>query len=624
MAHYTSFKGLTPLLDRRKFDEPVVIDGRNFYVDADGPVSGFGSTYIAAYALTDAELIQDFKIGSTSFVFTRYGVLTYDYAAMAFVTVYSFATALTTVAPWSMAMVGGLYYFAREGSDLLQYTPGTNTWIAITGPNIPPDIRFVSAAGGRLAVLTPQWMSWSAIDDGSDFAPSTITGAGGQAIAIVGGGTPLGLLPIANGLLAYTTTGIMRSQLVQAVNPFRHDVLSSTHVPVSPYCVLTVSDNVNVFLTKNGLYSTDGARIQPWQPLMGEYLHKSVLPAFNMNELPQVIRLTYNYDKDMFFISVAETQIPSLYTRAFVLYIPTEQWGSFDSAHTGFISVNFSAGPQKGFNFGYVNYSGELHRFTAEGLRVTLPELVDNAAYYLYKAPITEITARRQLDAFYFPSIMRLRDVDERDMVESGVYDLFAALHDTLPLEAIAPTQVAAYIDAGVYAFSSVMHMNSGMQQIKATRVADVESALDAEIQLGPFFVGDVPQLPETMYIVTDMIIGMNAPTSAEINEDYEAYTDEVLLDFSTFVDETDEDYMAGGGVLYSDYSLNLQGSLDAYDTYAEEEAVPELEVEAGKIRKYSCMVNGMYHMLTIGAYAPGHSFHLKSFTINGFISGRV
>jgi len=446
-AAATVFKGLLPLLDRRRVPEQYVLDGRNFYVSADGPISGFGKETVTSELIADPSNIQSFRIeaGARIFIFSQGVVLEYDDVSNDFIPLHTF-TEPAEPFRWTHALVGGIDYFAKKGVGLLQYNTVTNLWAEITGPDVPAEIQACTSSGGRLVVAATGLSAWTAIDDGTDFAPSTVTGAGAQALSLVGALGPndiLSCVQVADGYLTLTKNGIMRSELIDAINPFRHRRMTeeTDPRPINSFCIISIAKFQWIMLTLQGFFSVVAGRVEVWQPVMGEYFHSKVLPAFDLRNAPNVIRLDANLDRQWFTASIATNEISGTYQIAYMLYLPSDEWGTLNQVHTGFIELDLDTGLVPGFIFCMVDTNGLVSRFT-DGPVDQLWPLIENFSYDYHVN--VEYPPRTDGTTFIMPSRIRIASINE-DIFEdvSGVYDLRHVL-----FERIAPADQDAPLDS--------------------------------------------------------------------------------------------------------------------------------------------------------------------------------
>lgn len=362
MTLVRQFRGLLPALDRRQPTDRFVLDGQNFLVDAEGPFAAFSTELITPEQIVNPEDAKTFRVGDEIFLFIADAVLRFDTISELYYPIFTFPLN-TTNFPWSQARVGGVHYFTKKDSNVFSYNPFTDKWVTLTA-NVITTPHAVTSSGGRLVIMGIDDVQWSAIDNGSDLLTDIEKGVGIQSLAIVGGGAPLAVLPTFDGFITYTSTGSMKSELVDAINPFRHFPLTGDKglIPLSPYTVIEAANNEHILLSKIGFHITVGKVPEPFQALMGEFFRRKILPFFDLTN-ETLIKLTFNSDRQWFIVSLAESEMAFNYTIAYVLYIPRDEWGLFNRAHVGFGELSISEGPFKGFNFGFFCAAGCLHKF---------------------------------------------------------------------------------------------------------------------------------------------------------------------------------------------------------------------------------------------------------------------
>lgn len=612
-------KGLIPLLDRKKVGEPFVCEGKNFLVDTNGPLSGFGKTQMKFRAFEDPEYIQSFEVAGASFIFIDNAVLKYDTDNQEFVPVLTF-TPIGVIWPWTHAAVAGNHYFAKKGANLIEYNPTTDVWTEKTGGDVPTDIYAVTQSGGRLIILSRYWVNCSAIDE-FDLAISSVTGASAQQLAIIGNGEPLGLQQTHDGFIVYTEDGLLKADLVVSLNPFRYYVLSTDpeHRVVNPFCITQVTNRQHIFLTANGLFTTQGKLPEPWQPLMSEYFHTEILPALDLTDNNVVIRLTYAERRSWFIVSIAEGGQAALFTKAFVLYVPSDEWGVLNQVHAGFVNVDLTSGPAQGFQFAMVDSTGKLFRFsdTAQDAEWPLENELSTWQYVYKGKPV--YPARNELGVIRFPTIAHCRMIDESAMIDPGVYNL-----ESLVERAIAPvdqTAVEQDAEAGAtYVFKTTAKGSSAIVQTQHALEAKTLLPLDSEITVGPFRMTDQKNV-DLFSAVFNMSVQMLDSSIADTFEDWLLdYDVEVEIDWATASGDEDWGYSGGGT---TDYEAELISTIDAYNVYEDMQKLPTLISQEGRTRLYDCDNNGIYHLAKFTADEAGESFHLKFLELSAINAGR-
>lgn len=615
-VNITSIKGLIPVIDHKKIPDVHVLDGQNFYIDGDGPVSGFGHSIIGYKRIVEAGNVQSFEISdrAETFIFTNSGVFVFDVETTRLIPVYLFTSAVTTEFPWSYALVGNVHYFARKGlGGILSYYQPTNEWTLFTPVSVAGTIFACIESGGRLILLTEIADYWSAIDDGTDFTTSLVTGAGAQLLSKLGSvdlTSPLGLLSLPDGFLIYTTLGIMKAQTVDGATQFRHTVISRKHIPINPFCVIEVEEKQHVMLTRTGFFATTGDVPEEWQPVMGEYFHRKLLPQFDLYNNQNSFRLHYDFNLKWFFVSVSQSQADYAYNYAWMLYTPTNEWGSFNTPHRGFLNLHFTSGAFTGFNFCFVDYVGTLLRFDENsGIETYLGE----ASIWNYEyRPEAEIEARIQDSVFIFAASVYFHTQDESAFIDSGVYDLQQELFEVLA-PGTSTTDEAAADEAGTYTFSTFLSLVPAIRLVYVALLPAEYGTLNAYVDIGLVRLTD-DQGFDRMSFTPVIAVGMLDSAAGDDVEDW--------MDETTFPGEITEDWLTmpdsiedwGSGVSgTTEYDFETVSTIDGYSQIENGDSVPEFIRQDGRMRYYSCNNMGIYHKLRFTAQESGQNFHLKT-----------
>lgn len=445
-----NIKGLIPLIDRRKAAEPYVVDGQNFLMDANGPISGLGRTVISYKAIESLGNIQTFKISETleSFIVNNEGIFRFDTESGETVLLYPFSVPVQSEFPWSMAPVGNKYYFAREGSSLIEYDIVNDLWTTLT-VGIPSNIYACTESDGRLILLTDLWVYWSAIGDGTDFAPSSSTGSGAQALTKLGlsNPKPLGIKTVADGFLTFLSSGIMKSHSIISTNPYRHTILSKQHRLVNPYCLTNDEDDNVIFLSKAGLYKTQGEKPTLWQPAMGEYFHSSVIPNLDVINNQNNIQIDFDYERSWFSIWIAESQVDYQYTKAFLLNTKIDQWGVLNTPFTALTNFYTLPSTFEGFIYGMIDNEGSVLRFDGSNGVEQIPLLQDGYSYYYLWE---EIPARNIDDVITFTVHGEFSTTSKLNYTITGTYYKYNYLQSNISPEDLS-SEVKSVKDVGMY-----------------------------------------------------------------------------------------------------------------------------------------------------------------------------
>lgn len=606
-------RGFTPALDRRQIPEPSVVAGKNFLIDAEGPYSAFGNR-LPTYARVEApELAASFRISGELFLLVNTGVLKYDTAAAAFYPVLVFANPSAEVFPWSYAVVGGKYYFAKKGHDLIQYTPSTQTWAELTA-NVPPGCAAVTSSNDRLIVLGSDRVARSAISDGADLATSTVTGAGFQLLALIGGGSPLGVRKIPTGYLVFTTEGIMLGESINAVVPFRHRALDHDYRPLDAFCIVEIEQSV-VFLTKQGFYQSKGQQPTPFDEVMSEYFRRKILDRIDLDE-PGILRLTYNTDRQWLVVSYSESEIPFKYSFAFVLYMPMRQWGLFNREHTSFVEILLSDGIDEGFNFGYFDFMGFFHKFTEDQYSEIVPTDLTEFLYYSDDLPTV---SRYENGTIIFSSGMRIYDYPLYRLQEGvGLYDF-----NNNPVYSDMSTASEGISEkiGNDLTFRNLMKGGNGFVLYIPKLWQRIQGSIDSYIDVGIYRMSE-NQASDEISLVGQVMIGTDELGVQAVTEDWNIISPNVEEDWLN--DELiDEDW--GFGIASgTDFVAKLVGTVDGENPFNYDYELLKEYYQANKARYYPANTEGIYHIIRIEALLMAQSFHLKLQELSGMIVGRL
>lgn len=610
-------RGYTPALDRRQIPEPSVVDGKNFLIDAEGPYSAFG-TRIPTYArLLDTALAASFRVSGEQFYFVDNGVLQYDYTTALFYPVLVFASPSSDIFPWSHALVGGKHYFAKKGHDLIQYDPIARTWTELT-TDVPPNPVAVTNSNDRLIVLGSDRVARSAISDGSDLTTSTVTGAGFQLLALIGGGDPLGVKRIPTGFLVFTTEGIMLAEAIDAVVPFRHRALDHDYRPISPFAIVEI-EHVVVYMSKQGLYQTRGQIPQPFEEIMSEYFRRQVLNQIDLDDYG-VIKLHYDSDRQWLIISQSGTEQPFKFSIAFVLYMPIRQWGIFSREHTNFIEILLTDGIDEGFNFGYLNEDGYFFKFTEDPFAETAPP---STYQYLYYSDILSEVTRIENGVYIAASSMVMFDMDLSKIQKGNGLYIHANEADFVPVYSDLSTELAPMesTDADPIIAKSLMNMGSGVAMLRPSLWPRMQGSIDSYITVGTYRMSE-QQKSDELSLVTQVMIGTDELSVNAASEDWLTISPNIMEDWLND-DLIAEDW--GSGVASgADFDVELLSTLDGeYQFNYPPEELTEYH-EAQKSRYYPANREGIYHLVTLRAQQESQSFHLKLQELSGMIVGNL
>lgn len=642
--------GLMLAVDPKKIDKHVVLDGANFIVDVNGPRSAFGTESSYRRFLAN-EFIYDVNLGGIIFYFAHdttsssCQVYTIDWPRRQFNYLFSIpqihASETRKTFPWSKAYVNGTWYLNHLAFGIVAYDTITQEWSNVSTTihtNLATNVIYgIAQAGGRAGYLTDTTLHWSAIDDATNVTPSVATGAGFQTLSLVGRPTKdseyLGLFEVADGFITILKRGIMKSSLIDSINPFTHDVWSTKYIPLNQNCVTQIADGTYILLTKTGFWLTDGKEFSEWQPLMNEYLKSTEIPTFSLNQIGQV-QIHYDEVKQWFFMSFSKTRNANYFTEAFVVYLPRNEWGRFNYTHVALVQID-EFGDGSKFNMGYISVDGNVKLFADSASNFELvPQVqssvntVENEVFYadefyqhstIIVDSIPRVASTWQMDAL---------DSVHRQLTARGIqWPNSAAFYELNGVSQVISEIEKAKLDDPAstiaYAAAQVTYAKSELVVYGFIRQEIVQESLNAFVDVGVHRL-DTLEFADQLTEVSAFFLGMeDSGNSSLSNEDYMAYTDTIIEDWLTAMPDSVEDW--GFGVApSSEYKNELTGTLDGFTQYADNKVVFEEAVRSGKTRMFVGACLGLYLRLKIEATDAGESFHLKDLEYDSFLAGRL
>lgn len=612
-------KGLIPLVDRKQIVEPYVVAGKNFVVTAQGPVSALGREIVSYKGINNPENIQFFEVSETveSFICTDEGIFRLDTETTKLVCLHKFTFRLDSQYPFTKAAVGNKYYFARFGYPMLEYDISTQSWTELSGGSIPENIYACEESEGRLVVLTDTFVAWSAIGVGTDFVASASTGAGAQALTKIGfsNSTPIGLRKTPEGFLVFLSSGIIRSQAIQAQNPYRHTILSRSHKPLNPFCLSTTVDESIIVLTAGGFFKTQGPTLEPWQPLMGQYFAENIIPfldSINNQNNPQ---LFFDFDNRWFVVAISENQTNYEFTKAFILNLTLDEWGSLDTNFVTLVNVKILPLIFIGFSYGLVDTQGSIFIINnAKGIE-KMPELSNG----LYHNKLTEeVQGIINDDILRFSIHSDWRTLDTSLMVNTGLYTSWGDGYEYVDPENIVPIEKETVLTVDVLEFRMNTVSGVGIIDVSTVALPKEYDSLNSLITVGPFRLLD-EEVNDRYSYINKLMLGMSEEAVGEILEDWNSslqYPNEVVEDWNLLDGEED---WGDAPVGITQFILSIVPTLDGYTPITEDNTTLELVSHEGVLLTYSCYSQGIYHLLTLDATELDDNFYLKTIdmTIN-------
>jgi hypothetical protein len=634
-------KGLIPVLDPRQVKDIFVIDGKNFLVDAEGPYSAFGMRWANRQQVFDTRNLCTFEVGDEVFVFTNSCVLGYDKVADVYYPLFTFDFANGDF-PWTYALVGGVHYFARQNVGVVYYNPSTEYWGIATGTLLPTTPYSVAEAGGRLVVLGADYIAWSNIDDGLDLEPDPSTGTGAQALSIIGG-SPLGVYKTIDGFLVYTTKGILKGTLTGTVIPYRFDgIAGEEFVPVSPYCITIGYNNYHYLLTPSGICRTIGKVPETWQPVMGEYFTKKLFPFADLSNAG-LFRLSFSRKMRLLFISLSETGTAFEYTKAFVCYMPKEEWGVCNHQHVCCGVVPIQRPSTGGFNYGYFNYNGIAFYASEYQYSEIPPDETDGFYKTLEHTYIAFIDGTGTAEFVTFGEMYSEDPAQYPEVAGIYVKEFGDEYISPDTLEADAETAVATIgldllYGSGVVDFltepNAVVDFNAipdssfettgvggfGMEAAFSSLVGSTYLPLNSYIDVGLLRFNE-SQYPDELNGFDFIHVGTDDVPGEHVVTDFLTEAD-LVVDFLTAADLIVD--LGDSPAFETSYGISVRGTLDGTNVFEENERVPDLVVDDGGMKLYSVYNVGLYHRIKLTALEENESFHLKLLEVSGSLNGRV
>lgn len=334
--HTYTIGAYTPYYDAKQLAEFSVVGGKNFMPTVSGYKSAFGSDVLSDRSV-DTKLLLNAQIFSLAeqvlVLCNRYGIMQYDPSSEGWYYLVRSSSELSVSYPWSVAYVGGDWFFCKQGFGVWRYRLDERSGMFVS-ENVPSNPVSVCSSGGRLVILGSSTYAWSAIGDGTDLETSLETGAGFQALSLIGG-KPLAVKSNTIGFLVYTTAGIVRVESIDTPNPFNHKVLTADdYAPVSPWAICEVGTGSHVFLAKSGLYATSGDYPEILEKEFSKWLTGTTLKYLLQSRYDLPLALSYDANRRWLVLSYAEYAIDaSPYSVAYALDIELAKWGRLDQNH---------------------------------------------------------------------------------------------------------------------------------------------------------------------------------------------------------------------------------------------------------------------------------------------------
>jgi hypothetical protein len=454
----------------------AVLRGKNFKYKVDGVYSGFGSSALTGALIPPHHMkypMKIFRVQDRTLLFTVGAVYTLDGHCNPIRSVYTFSHDTTNSGAdyfaWTMAQVGGIYFFNHPMSGMIYYDTHEGIWgnNALDPECFKAPVYAINNHGNRLLVLLEDTVNWSEIDDGFKLDCDAHTGAGFQNFGSMVGGKPLGLSRSRTGFYTYTTRGIMESNEIAPGNislemafdgitksistghsgintynslatmadaQYHHNDTVIGINPINSHCIVELPGFDALILTKRGFYlinqkmKVDELESGVWQSLMGDYLANSEfrpnqyehfdekLPRVHRNTKvdlndPNSIRMEYTPQFGELYISFKNSD-NALYTKALCYQFTLDRWCSFDQPHYCFGDFHFDIIPyNQKKSFGFISEHGGLQEFNEE----PCINLATSSSPVLGSNPSACPTFRIGLDSFVELGLFRTNDFRHHD-----------------------------------------------------------------------------------------------------------------------------------------------------------------------------------------------------------------
>lgn len=571
--------GLTPGLDLRRSDKTYALGGKNFAFTSRGPRSAFGDRLLSPYPLGRTDHTQGVRVrvrsGDRVFTFVGDSILEWDEVVKGWSVIY--VTPVTNLTPyrWTYGYLNGKIYFCHPRTGIVVYDIDSSEVYKHNGSGVPTSPLAITVNSGRLVVLDDIFLSWSWQSDGLNFTPA-LGEAGQQKVNDRVAGFPIMITNYAEGVLTWTTGGVMRSEFTGDQAVYRHRNLNTEFRPINSFCTLQTDDNTSVILDERGLFQSKGGAPEPLTPLFNEFLIDFI--SKNKLAVGQNVRIEWDDLRRFMFVSVSFTPETPIYQRAYVLYPSLDKWGVFSSPHFGILPVGLSANERAGQYFGFVGTDSLLRYWSNFASREALPTS-------------GAVTLRYPL-------------IQKPSYVEDGGDAIVCASSMILsPSPSKLPAQGAGY-----YANES------------DTPATPTTIGLDAKIQVGLIRLNDGDSFDRMTEILGVMIGNVESGPEDTLSEDYlvvpPGVSDE---DYETATGSEDFGF---GTLTYVNHNLRVISTIDGRSEFQSD--VPMLVEFSEAGRHYSCSTQGIWHILELSADSPGQAFHLQAFELNATDAGRL
>jgi hypothetical protein len=615
-----------PDIDSRRSDKPQIISGRNFRDGVDGPFSGWSSEF-ANWNLLDTSTrakITELRLDEYSDIF--YGTPTGVYAVDKISGVMYCVLHITVTNiywPWTIAYVGGMYYLAQYDIGLYQYDPINKIFSKLSTPN-GSTVRFAVENNGRLVLFTDTVISNSSLDDGTDFIPDLASGAGAEALSI-GGGTPYRIESISDGILVFTTAGIIKGNFTTNAYVYSYKGKFSKAIKLfnpNASCYVAglgiVSLDINgLFLTREYNYETQGYP-QPWEIEKSDYIKKNIIVPMDKTKLG-VIGMYYSQSLQVLFIYFSSNIQQGFFQTTFCYEFVSKRWGSFDQAHYGIFEVLDPI--TNTYTAAYLDANGYMQEFSNTNFTEDYPPTGEGINDFIYRplqtdiAPIgyvdPAISAGKQVISVFTEILQSDRNpFNYHTYTQSNLYQINSGVYSDTANNADEDPAPAFGIVISVGTYINMDY--SGAIEHFALPYLLPEIGLDSNIQIGPFRFNDQQTMAEQQSLVESLLLGMKGTDSFIIYEDWNTLNGNE--DWNSLTGNED---WGQGSTAPNLYELTLRDTDDGFSMQfqGDETLIPYSDLGSSQLFKPegNCAI---YHNLTIAAENVGEAYNLKTVDI--------
>lgn len=574
-------QGLTPAIDARKQDSIRLISGDNIRFTADGIISDYGNEYLIEDPVFDPEYIQGARIrtrdGDRTFTLVQNAILEYNEDIGDFDVIYTFEDTTQSPYRWTWGFLNGFIFFCHPAPGIIWLSTRTQQTGRLQVPGLPENPLALTVDNGRLIVIDSSAFYWSAQSDGFNFVPS-LGGPGFQLINERVSGLPIMCVSFARGVLTLTSGGIMRSEFTGDNAVYRHRAINTEYAPVNSFCIFKTIDDQVVYLDRRGFFASRGEFPQAFAPLWNEFLIDE-LELFRLTEAEN-LRVEWDENNRLLYLSVSESDIPPRYDYAYVLYQPLDKWAHFAETHYGIFPINIgSTTERRGQYFGFCDSDGFVRWWGSQSHRQT--RATDTTSNFVRKKVEYPVTRTREVTSEIMPCAVRGSTISEINVDDiTGYYT-----QDGLNL--LAPN----ITDLGAKARLGLFRLTRGEYPDEVSEVTD--------ITVGSVLSND-GQIPSVDY---------NTMPPGTSNEDYNTAVGAEDFGIST--------------VSFVNFDFRVIASQDGRSAFSTR--TPQLSDFYLGQRYYAVNIVGVFFILEFSTSSAGQAFYIRDLEVSAIAdAGRI